>query len=130
MVIHFHPGKLSEKPDSLTHQSDYYLKGGDRDYMLANPQNCRPIFSQEQLATSLRATRLHAIVIDAASLIDIPIPLIDSAALLNDIKSGYQHDPIAHHEFDLCTKGTPSQCFSISPSRLLLLDRCVYVPDH
>ena len=130
MVIRFRPGKLGEKPDSLTRRSDYYLKGGDRDFTLANPQNCRPIFSQEQLATSLRATRLRAVVVDAASLVDIPIPLIDSAALLDDIKAGYQHDPIARRELDLFTKGTPSTRFSVSPSGLLLLDRRVYVPDH
>ena len=53
MVVRFRPGKLSEKPDSLTRQMDYYLKGGDRDYMLANPQNLHPIFTQERLATAL-----------------------------------------------------------------------------
>jgi hypothetical protein len=58
MVIRFHPGKLSEKLDTLTCRVDYYLKGGDRTYTLANPQNLRPIFSQEQLTTLLRATYL------------------------------------------------------------------------
>ena len=37
MVVCFRPGKLGEKPDSLTRWVDYYLKGGDRDYTLANP---------------------------------------------------------------------------------------------
>ena len=58
MVVRFRPGKLGEKPDSLTRRYDYYLKGEDRDYTLANPQNLRPVFSQEQLSSSLRATRL------------------------------------------------------------------------
>ena len=56
--------------------------------------------------------------------------MIDSAALLDDIKAGYQHDPIARRKLDLCTKGTPSPRFSTSPSGLLLLDHRVYVPDH
>ena len=53
MVVHFRPGKLGEKPDSLTCQVDYYLKEGDRDFMLANPQNLRPVFTQEKLAAAL-----------------------------------------------------------------------------
>ena len=53
MVVCFHPGKLGEKPNSLTHQMDYYLKGGDRDYTLVNPQNLHPIFTQERLTTAL-----------------------------------------------------------------------------
>ena len=130
MVIRFRPGKLGEKPDSLTRRPDFYLKGGDRDYTLANPQNCRPIFSQEQLAISLRATYLREVIADATSIVDIPIPLIDSAALIEDIKASYPADPIASREFDLCSKGTPSPRFSLTPSGLLLLDRRVYVPDH
>ena len=38
MVVRFRPGKLGEKPDSLTRRMDYYLKKGDRGYALANPQ--------------------------------------------------------------------------------------------
>jgi len=37
MVVRFRPGKLGEKPDSLTRQVDFYLKRGDRDFLLANP---------------------------------------------------------------------------------------------
>src|SRR5258706_3691568 len=53
MVVCFRPGKLGEKPDSLTRRVDYYLKEGDRDFMLANPQNLRPVFTQEKLAAAL-----------------------------------------------------------------------------
>jgi len=109
---------------------DYYLKGGDRDYMLANPQNFRPMFSQEQLATSLHATHLREVVLHAASIFDTSIPLIDSAALLEDTKSAYAVDPTAIRELDLCLNGTPSPCFSISRLGLLLLDRRVYVPEY
>jgi len=58
---------------SLTCWTDYCLKGEDRDYAL--------IFSQEQLATSLRATRLCAITLDAAPIVDIPIPMLNFATL-------------------------------------------------
>jgi len=49
MVIRFRPGKLGEKPDSLTRRVDYYLKGGIRDYTRAKPQNLRPIFRKNSL---------------------------------------------------------------------------------
>jgi len=42
--------------------------------MLANPQKLRPIFTQEQLATSLRATQLCDVVMHAAALVDSSVP--------------------------------------------------------
>ena len=39
LVIHFHPGKLSTKPDTLTRQWDVYPKEGNSDYATVNPQN-------------------------------------------------------------------------------------------
>ena len=109
---------------------DYYLKGGDRDYMLANPQNLRPVFSQEQLATSLRATCLQDFASDVAALVNLPILFVDTAALVEDIKEGLLVDPIAKQELDLCVKGSPSTHFLLSPSGLLLMDSRVYVPNY
>jgi len=130
MVVQFRPGKLGEKPDSLTHRIDYYLKGEDRDYTLANPQNLRPVFSQEQLASSLHAMRLQEVSKDAASISDIPIPILDAAALMEDIKAGLQSDPLAKRELDRLHEGLPSSRFSLSSTGLLLLDARVYVPDY
>ena len=59
MVIRFRPGKLGAKPDALTRRWDVYPKGGDSDYSVVNPHNFRPIFTQEQLNASLRATYLR-----------------------------------------------------------------------
>jgi len=56
LVICFCPGKLSAKPDALTRQWDVYPKEGDSGYAQVNPQNLRPVFTQEQLSNSLRAT--------------------------------------------------------------------------
>jgi hypothetical protein len=58
MVIHFRPRKLGAKPDALTRQWDVSCKGGNSDFASANPSNFQPIFSQQQLTTSLRATVL------------------------------------------------------------------------
>ena len=53
LVIRFHPGKLGTKPDALTRRWDVYLKEGNSDYATVNPQNYRPVFTSEQLASSL-----------------------------------------------------------------------------
>ena len=47
MVIRFRPGKLGEKPDSLTRQWDIYPKEGDSTYGKVNPHNFRPVFISE-----------------------------------------------------------------------------------
>ena len=130
MVVHFWPRKLSEKPDSLMRRVDYYLKGEDRDYTLANPQNLCPVFSQEQLASSLCATCLQEVLRDAASLVDISVPILDVAALTDDIRAGLQIDPLAKQELDHCLQGSPAPRFSLAPSGLLLLDCRVYVPNY
>jgi len=98
--------------------------------MLANPQNFCSMFSQEQLATLLRATHLHEVVLHTMSIFDTSIPLINSATLLEDIKSTYAVDPTAIRELDLCLNGTPSPRFSVSHLGLLLLDHHVYVPEY
>ena len=79
---------------------------------------------------SLRATHLSEVALNAASLVDVSIPIIDFAALAEDIKSAYTADPVAIQELDRCLNGNPSLRFSISPSGLLIFDRRVYVPDH
>ena len=61
MVIHFCPGKLGAKPDSLTRCWDVYPKEGNKDYTRINPHNFRPVFMQEQLVASLlRSCKLLA----------------------------------------------------------------------
>jgi hypothetical protein len=130
MIICFQPGKLGEKPDTLTQCADYYLKRGDRDYMLANLQNICPVFMQEQLATSLCAMLLCVVVLDASALVDSSIPIIDTTALAEDIKSTYLDNPIAKCKYNSCAKGSPSPHFSLSPLGLCLLDHHIYIPEH
>ncbi|KIN97850.1 hypothetical protein M404DRAFT_78300, partial [Pisolithus tinctorius Marx 270] len=71
MIIRFRPGKLRAKPDALTRRWDVYPKEGDSGYARVNPQNLRPVFTQEQLAVSLRATYLEYPVLRAVALMDI-----------------------------------------------------------
>ena len=53
LIIRFRPGKLGTKSNALIRRWDVYLKEGGSDYATVNPQNLKPIFSQEQLAMSL-----------------------------------------------------------------------------
>ena len=53
LVICFRPGKLRTKPDGLTRRWDVYPKEGERSYAAVNPHNFRPVFTNEQLASSL-----------------------------------------------------------------------------
>ena len=70
MVIRFRPGKLGAKPDALTRQWDVYPKEGDSGYTAVNPQNFRPIFTNEQLITSLHATYLKEPCLRASYIMD------------------------------------------------------------
>ena len=71
LAICFLPGHLGAKPDALTRRWDVYPKEGDKDYAHVNPHNLKPMFTQEQLTSSLRATILLAPAIRAAVLVDI-----------------------------------------------------------
>ena len=121
MVICFQPGKLSEKPDSLTHHADFYLKKGDRDFTLVNPPNLCPIFTQEQLATSLHMTRLCNVASNTAVLVDTSIPILNISALVNDIKASCSVNPIANKELDHCLRGSPLCTFPYPPQVSCLL---------
>ena len=48
LIVHFCPGCLGTKPDSLTRHWDMYPKGGNNDYAKVNPINYRLVFTQEQ----------------------------------------------------------------------------------
>ena len=82
MVIWFCPRHLGGKPDALTRRWDVYPKEGDSDYTTVNTHNLRPIFSQEQLATSLRASFLHNPILRAVHLADAPAIHADILASL------------------------------------------------
>jgi len=88
LVIRFRPGKLGAKPDTLTRRWDVYPKEGDSGYAQVNPQNLRPVFTQEQLSNSLRATYLEFPVLRA-------VAIMDMETLHSDILSALPSDPIA-----------------------------------
>ena len=71
LVIQFRPGKLGTKPDALTRRWDVYLKEGSSDYATSNPQNYHPVFTSEQLASSLRATSLFIPVLHGSLIMDV-----------------------------------------------------------
>ena len=126
LAVRFRPVKLSKKLDSPTRRVDYYLKREGRDGIPASPQNLRPV-SEQQLASSLRATRLQEISRDTVSLVDISSPILGAASLMEDIKADLQVDPLSKRELDQCLRGALSPRSSLSPLGLPILD---HVPDY
>ena len=120
MVVCFHPGKLGAKPDSLTRRWDVYPKEGDKDYARVNPHNFQPVFTQEQLAASLRATYLAAPVLRASVLFDLE-------TLHNNILSALSSDPVA--SIHLSTSEPPDSRWSVDADGFLRLDGHIFVPD-
>jgi len=117
--IRFHPGKLGAKPDALTRRWDIYPKEGDSGYARANPQNLRPVFTQEQLTNSLRATILEFPVLCRA------VAIMDVETLHNNILSALPSDPIAQ----IHLSDPPDSRWSTDEAGFLHLDGRIYVPD-
>ena len=118
MVIRFRPGKLGAKPDALTRRWDVYRKGGNSDFATANPSNFRPIFTEEQLTTSLHATALAIPIIWNAIIMDIE-------QLHNIIRSSLTLDPLSAAH--LPTPTAPN--WTLDESGLLRQYNRIYVPD-
>src|SRR5882672_8765579 len=93
LIVRFRPGKLGTKPDALTRRWDVYLKEGNSDYASVNPQNFRPVFTSEQLASSLRATTLSIPVLRGSL-------IMDAERLHSDIRSQLRDDPISAEHLD------------------------------
>ena len=123
LVIRFRPGKLGAKPDALTRRWDVYPKEGDSDYSVINPHNFRPVFTQEQLASSLRATILHYPVLRASF-------LLDEDQLRSDIRSALNSaspTPELAKGLELAAQGHPR--WSKDDEGWLRLNGRIYVPD-
>ena len=118
MVIYFCPGRLGAKPDTLTRQWDVYHKGGNSDFAMANLSNMRPIFTNEQLTSSLQATYFATPILQSAIIMDVE-------QLHNTIQESYSLDPITTVQFP-CTSDSK---WTIDGSGLLCCNDCIYVPD-
>jgi len=116
LVIRFHPGCLGTKLDTLTRQWDIYPKGGNTGYATVNPHNFKPIFTQEQLAASIRATVLLFPSLYTATVVDLD-------TLHQDILLALPSDPIATKHI------SADSWWSTDPNSLLLLDNRIYVPS-
>ena len=117
LTIRFRPSRLSTKPDALTRRWDVYPKEGRSDYASVNPHNLHPVFMQEQLASSLRATFLSVPALRTTIIMDIE-------KLCSNICSSLHSDPIASSQLD-----SPSPRWSVDSEGFLLLNNKIYVPD-
>ena len=118
LTICFRPGCLGAKPDALTCHWDVYPKEGDRDYVHINLHNLKPMFTQEQLASSLRATILLALAICAAVLVDVE-------QLHKDILAALPADSVTQSHLS----DTSDPRWSKDSAGLLCLDDRIYVLD-
>ena len=116
LVIRFCPGKLGTKPNSLTRHWDVCPKGGNRDYATVNPSNFHPMFTQEQISVSLRATELLNPVLQSMVIMD--------QELNSDILSALPDNPlyIAHLK-------EPKPHWSVTPDGFLCHDSLIYIPN-
>ena len=102
----------------MTHRWDIYLKEGGSGYTSINPQNLRPIFTQEQLSASLRATVLLYPVLRGSVIKDVE-------KLHQDILAGLRDDPVAiAHKSD-----GPESRWKMDEQGFLRLDGRMYLPD-
>ena len=123
MVVQFRPRHLGGKPDALTRRWDVYPKEGDSVYTTVNTHNLRPIFSQEQLATSLRASFLHDPILRAVHLADAP-------AIHADILASLPTDVFAQEMIrDLKAENPSKTGWSLDGSSYLRQDGRLYIPD-
>jgi hypothetical protein len=120
MVIWFQPGWLGGKPDALTRRWDVYPKGGDRTCGWLNPHNFRPVFTQDQLTVSLRATLLEDIVLRATAVMDVE-------QLHADIKSHITDNPAGIAGIAAASSGQPSR-WTINQAGLLWYNDHIWVP--
>ena len=118
LIIRFCPGKLGAKPDALTRCWDVYPKEGDSGYAQVNPQNFQPVFTQEQLSASLRATYLEYPVLRAVTIMDVE-------KLHSNILSALPSDPIAQTHL----KDTSQPWWCVDDAGFLRLNDRIYVPD-
>ncbi|KAL1942409.1 hypothetical protein VTO73DRAFT_6011 [Trametes versicolor] len=123
LVIRFRPGRLGAKPDALMRCWDVYPKEGDSDYSVVNPHNFRPVFTQEQLAASLRATILREPVLRASY-------LLNDQQLRADILSATSTpnpDPELAAALQYASDGNPR--WSKDDAGFVFLNGRIYVPN-
>ena len=89
----------------------------DRSYAAINPHNFRPVFTNEQLASSLQATILYSLVLRATTIMDLK-------ALHSNIRSALHSDPCISKQLS-----NPTLLWTIDTTGLLHHDNRIYVPD-
>ena len=117
LVIRFRPGKLGAKPDTLTRRWDVYPQGGNSDYATINPSNLRPVFTNDQLTHSLRATILLEPVLRASV-------IMDQEKLNSDILLSLPSDPLYKSRLS-----DPKPNWSVDPDGFLRHHSRIYIPD-
>ena len=85
MMVYLRTGTYLRSPPNPDPNPDPDQRSWSSDYTKINPQNLRPVFTQEQLASSLRASYYLEPVLQAVGLMDI-------GQLHDDIPSAQKSD--------------------------------------
>jgi Integrase zinc binding domain len=117
MVIRFQSRKLGTRPNSLTRHWDVYPNEGSSDYASLNLHNFEPVFTNEQLASSLQATGLQVPILHTSI-------IMDTKQLHSNILSSLHSDPISAKHLN-----EPSPRWSLDSDSFLQYKTCIYVPD-
>ena len=121
LVIRFRPGRLGGKPDALTRRWDVYPKEGESNYSVVNPHNFKPVFTTEQLSTSIRATSLYVPILCGIMVMDIE-------KVHQDILTAQSSDPtLQSHLEDPSDSGNTR--WSQDSLGFIHYDGHIYVPD-
>ena len=118
LVIRFQPSRLGAKPDALTRRWDVYSKKGENGFTRVNPQNLCPVFTTEQLNSSLRVTYLQLPVLWASVLMDVK-------RLHADILSALPSNPTAQTHLS----DSLNPWWTTDANGFLCLDGRIYVPE-
>ncbi len=95
-----------------------YPREGSSDYARINPQNLRPVFTNDQLASSLHTTILQGPVLHGSLNMDMEWLHID-------IRADLQSDLMALEHLS----STADPHWVTSPDSLLRCDNRIYIPD-
>ena len=117
LLVCFCSGCPCTKPDSLTGCWDVYPKEGNSNHASVNPNNCRPIFLDDQLQHSLWATELITLTLCTTV-------IMDQEQLNNDILQALPTDPTY-----ISLLENPKPCWLVSSDGFLWHDDLIYIPD-
>jgi hypothetical protein len=131
-LIHYRPGRLGAKPDTLTQRLDIYPPGGPGAYALANPQNFQQIIKDGQFiddSSSPSPSTSSTPLVNPTPDSSLRLTIIDNEALHNKIKGALNKDKFSQAKLQEAKEDPDDSPYSISNDGLLLYQNGIFIPD-